>query len=382
MINPATKHLHALLDLGPRPLGSPANQAAADYLREAFRAADLDVEEQPYPCTAWEERQTTLEKGGERLEAAANAFSRPCDLTAPVICAGTIPELEHSSPRGKILLLYGDLARAPLSPKAWFLKSERDEQVIGLLERLQPAALLAPPTATDYFGCLTEDAELDLPAATVPQAVARRLLREPTLPVHLRIDAALAPATARNIVARTPGTRDSRLVVCAHFDTKIRTPGASDNGAGVAALLVLAEKLAAQPGLEFVAFNGEETLPMGDDEYLRLAEGYFAGIRACVNLDGIGPALASTSLTAIAAPEETEAKIRAIAADFPGVVWVDPWPESNHSTFSFRSIPAFPLSSVGARGLAHSLEDAFEAIEPAKIEEAIGLALEIIRALR
>ncbi|WP_371879109.1 M28 family peptidase [Candidatus Chloroploca mongolica] len=31
--------------------------------------------------------------------------------------------------------------------------------------------------------------------------------------------------------------------MCAHFDTKINTPGASDNGGGAAALLALAERL-------------------------------------------------------------------------------------------------------------------------------------------
>ena len=168
-------------------------------------AAGLEVEEQPYACTAWEQDAILLEQDGERLEAAANAFSLPCDLTAPVVSAGTIAQLETVSARGKILLLYGDLARAPLSAKSWFLKDERDDHVIQLLEAIQPAALLAPPTATDYYGHLTEDWELDLAAATVPPAVARRLVQNPGAMAHLRIEARRIPAMARNIVARTSG---------------------------------------------------------------------------------------------------------------------------------------------------------------------------------
>lgn len=38
-------HLRALTSLGPRPLGSLANQQAADTIRAAFRAAGLEVEE-------------------------------------------------------------------------------------------------------------------------------------------------------------------------------------------------------------------------------------------------------------------------------------------------------------------------------------------------
>lgn len=40
-------HLQTLVGLGPRPIALPANQAAADYIRETFCAAGLEVEEQP-----------------------------------------------------------------------------------------------------------------------------------------------------------------------------------------------------------------------------------------------------------------------------------------------------------------------------------------------
>lgn len=272
------EHITTLTNFGPRPIGSPANQAGADFIAAAFSAAGLQVEEQPYPCTAWDCQQTFLEMDGERLDAAANPFSLPCDVTAPLAFAGTLPELEQAAVKGKLLLLYGDLARAPLAPKSWFLKDERDEAILQALEKGQPAALLAPPTATDYYGQLTEDWELDLPAATISPAAARRLIRNPASRPRLRIDAERRQEVARNVVGRLKPNAEKRLVLCAHFDTKINTPGASDNGGGVAVLLELAErlsKLESDIGLEMVAFNGEEYLPMGDDEYLRRAEAYF-----------------------------------------------------------------------------------------------------------
>ncbi|PDV97385.1 M28 family peptidase [Candidatus Chloroploca asiatica] len=378
------RHVHTLIGLGPRPVGSPANQQAADYIRATFRAAGLDVEEQPYACTAWEQDFIRLEQEGEQLDAAANAFSLPCDVTAPVISAGTIAQLEAVSAHGKILLLYGDLARAPLSAKSWFLKDERDDHIIQLLEQIQPAALLAPPTSTAYYGHLTEDWELDLPAATVPPAVARRLMQNADSAAHLCIAARRIPAMAQNIVARTHGVFEKRIVVCAHFDTKINTPGASDNGGGAAALLALAERISkgeAGVDLEFVAFNSEEYLPIGDDEYVRRGEAYFPSIRCAINMDGIGAMLAANSLTAIATPEEMEQAIRHVAAEFPGVQWVEPWPESNHSTFSFRGIPAVALSSVGARGLAHSTADTIDVMSADKLEEAVALVERLIQII-
>ncbi|HSA99409.1 MAG TPA: M28 family peptidase [Anaerolineales bacterium] len=377
-------HLQTLVGLGPRPIASPANQAAADYIRDIFCAAGLDVEEQPYAAMAWEHRSTFLEQGGKRLECTANAFSLPCDVTAPLVPVASLAELEAASVRGKILLLYGDLVRAPLAAKSWFLRDERDTHFFELLERKQPAAVLAPPTGTNYFCQLTEDWELDLPAATVPVDVALYLLCEPQLPIHLFIDARCLPATARNIVARTPRIPERRLVLCAHFDTKINTPGATDNAGGVAALLSLAERLPRDLpfGLEFIAFNGEEYLPLGDDEYIRRSEAYFGNILACINMDGAGAALGTNNITAVSCSLELETRIKSVAERFPGVVWVDPWPESNHSTFSFRGIPAIPLSSTGVRSIAHSVDDTLEQICPARLEEVGALVRELVEIFR
>jgi aminopeptidase YwaD len=138
----------------------------------------------------------------------------------------------------------------------------------------------------------------------------------------------------------------------------------------------LAERLSKSEsrfGLEFIAFNGEEYLPIGDDEYLRRAESYFPDIRCAINLDGIGPMLASTSLTALSMPEAIEVNLRQMLADFPGVVWVEPWYESNHSTFAMRGIPALAVSAVGARNLAHQPYDDAAGISPSKLEEVARL---------
>lgn len=378
------RHLQTLVGLGPRPVALPANQAAADYIREIFCDAGLEVEDQPYDATAWEHHSTFLERDGKRLDCTANAFSLPCDVTASIVPAASLAELEAAPAKGKILLLYGDLTRAPLAAKSWFLRDERDTRYFELLETLEPAAILAPTTATSYFGQLTEDWELDLPAATVPADVALSLLREPHIPVHLFIDAQRIPATARNIVARTPHMPERRLALCAHFDTKINTPGATDNAGGVAALLSLAETLPRDLsfGFEFIAFNSEEYLPIGDDEYMRRNQAYFSNILACINMDGAGAALGTNNVTAVSCPLELEAKIRSVADRFPGVVWVDPWPESNHSTFSFRGIPAIPIGSTGMRGLAHSADDTLEQVSAAKLEEGTALVKELVEIFR
>ncbi len=377
-------HLTTLTEPGPRPLGSPANQAAADSIRDHFQSLGYQVEEQPYPCTAWEGAAASLTIAGEPAAVEANAFSLPCDVNGTVLPLGSLQELETAELHGRILLFYGELASQPLSPKSWFLKSERDERIIRCLEDGQPAALLAPPAATEEYMHLSMDWELDLAAATVPYPLALDMLRQPDLPVHLRIQGRRVPAVARNIVARSSSALDGpRVVLCAHFDTMVNTPGAMDNASGVAVLLALAELLAGKSlpyGLEFVAFNGEEYLPIGDDEYLRRAGDSLENVHFALNIDGAGPYCASTSITMLEAAPAFHAQVEQLTQEYPGVVWVEPWPESNHSTFAMRGVPSLAFSSLGARRLAHTPQDDLDLIDPRKLEEVCRLAADIILA--
>ncbi len=361
-----TRHLEKLcVEIGTRPIGSPANERAADYIRDVFAALGWLVEEQPYACTGWDCAAVSLALGDEALAVEANAFSPACDVTAPAIAVSTLDELAAADLTGKIALLHGELVRSPLSPKSWFLKEERDDAIIGLLEAKQPAAVLAPPPPTIQYEQFTGDWELEIPAATAPLAVIERLLAESSL-LHLRLDCAKYAATARNIVARkatafrqAQGSSASecvdsakRVTLMAHFDTRINTPGALDNGGGVAVLLALAETLAGHDlpfDLELVAFNGEEYLPIGDDEYVRRAgEASFGEILLAVNMDGSGYTGGANTIAQFNIAPELASRLAAITDRYPALQAVEPWPQSNHSTFAFRGVPALAFSAHGA----------------------------------
>jgi Zn-dependent M28 family amino/carboxypeptidase len=69
--------------------------------------------------------------------------------------------------------------------------------------------------------------------------------------------------TCANIIGEIPGTtRPAEIIVVgAHYDTCFETPGANDNGSGVAAMLALARRFAPRQvdrTLRFVAFANEE----------------------------------------------------------------------------------------------------------------------------
>ena len=171
----------------------------------------------------------------------------------------------------------------------------------------------------------------------------------------------------------------------AHFDTRINTPGALDNAGSVAVLLALAEnlcKVALSCDLEFVAFDGEEYLPIGDDEYVRRAgEASFAGVALAINMDGIGYIGGQGTIAQFNLSPELAARVSEIIRRFPALQWVEPRPQSNHSTFAFRGVPALAFSSDGAWSLAHYPTDAVDIVSVDSLAEIVAVVREMARLL-
>ena len=65
------------------------------------------------------------------------------------------------------------------------------------------------------------------------------------------------------------------------------------------------------------------------------------------NVDSVGQRLAANSIALFSASSQFEAALHGLTAVYPGVVWVDPWPQSNHSTFAMRGVPSIAFSSTG-----------------------------------
>ncbi len=102
----------------------------------------------------------------------------------------------------------------------------------------------------------------------------------------------------RNLIAELPGRkhRSEIVVVGAHYDTVPGSPGANDNGSGVAALVALARAFAGDPQgrtVRFVAFVNEEpphfqTETMGSLVYAKRCQARGETIAAMLCLDTVG----------------------------------------------------------------------------------------------
>src|SRR5205085_11792136 len=102
--------------------------------------------------------------------------------------------------------------------------------------------------------------------------------------------------SCHNIELEIRVTGPEILIVGAHYDSVFGSPGANDNGSGVAGLLALALRFAGKPcgqTLRFVAFVNEEppyfqTAEMGSFVYAKRCKERGDPIAAMISLETIG----------------------------------------------------------------------------------------------
>jgi hypothetical protein len=111
-----------------------------------------------------------------------------------------------------------------------------------------------------------------------------------------RISYELDGRACHNIETEIRGARPEVIVIGAHYDSVVGSPGANDNGSGVAALLALARRFVGKTTastLRFVAFVNEEppyfqTSQMGSFVYASRCKARSDIISAMISLETIG----------------------------------------------------------------------------------------------
>jgi aminopeptidase YwaD len=346
------------------------------------------VETQEIPCPDWFADLTTLELNGEMLEAAANTFSPSCDIAAEIIPVCTLAQLEAERITDRIPVFYGDLAQGELATKGGIYISDRDRRILHILEERRPAGIITINPTLHACWRLIEDFDLDIPSVTVSAHSGLQLLKCQDATVRMKISARRSPSHTDNVIGRLPGEIPERIVFCAHYDSKVDTPGAYDNAAGVGVLLTLVELLSGRQyrhTLEWVAFTGEEGAGLGDMEYARQAHSSngngFDQVTAAINIDGVGPFTGTTTVTSFVSSQAFETMLDKKIKKYPGVIRVEPWPASDHYIFYSNGVPSIALTSKGVRDIFHTLTDTIDWISGDKLAESVQLVLDVFEDL-
>jgi hypothetical protein len=97
----------------------------------------------------------------------------------------------------------------------------------------------------------------------------------------------LSPVLNTNIMVTQPGKREAALLLCAHFDTVEKSPGADDNASGVAVLLEVEIPSSPEYTIILVFFTGEECGLLESRYFAESTEIPLKGV-VCVDTVGTG----------------------------------------------------------------------------------------------
>jgi len=368
------------------------NREATTFFRETIAQFGFDVKSQSFDCIHSKEGDIRLTAGGVDIEAFISPFTLSCDCTAELVYAATTEELEEVNTKGKILLLYSEISKEQLMPKGFvFYNPEDHQRMYQLLEEKYPAAIITAisknPEAVGaiYPFPMIEDGDFDIPTAFMADTEGEKLLAYKDQPISLKMDAERMPSHSENIVAYKGGS-DQKIVLCAHIDTKARTPGELDNASGVAILLLLAELLADYDGtlgVEIAAFNGEEYYNTpGQMEYLRAYNEDFTAINLAINLDDIGYYRGRTAYSFYGVPQAAADLIRSVYAERDDFFEGPPWYQSDHGVFMAKGVPAMAITEESVIELmaeiTHTEKDTPEIIDVKKLAENAQALADIV----
>jgi aminopeptidase YwaD len=378
------------LGIPERRTGSSGNRLATRFFTATITQAGFEVEEQEFDCLDWSCEGVTLRAAGEEFVVFPSPLTPGCRVSAPLVLASTLDELEAAEAGGCLLLLRGDIAAEPLMPKNFpFYNPEHHQRIIHLLEGKQPAAVLTatgrnPEMAGGVYPFpMLEDGDFDIPSIYMTAEEGERLAENAAMTAELVIHAQRIPAKGINPIARQAGNPARRIVVCAHIDSKEGTPGAVDNATGVVVLLLLAHLLRdyhGMLGVEILTFNGEDYYSAaGQVRYLEVYGDTVPAIVLAVNLDGAGYRQGGSAYSLYGCSDNLGKIIKSTFAKFDGLAEGPLWYQGDHMVFVLNQRPALAITSEQVATLmsrfTHTPQDRPEIVDPAKLVE-IAAALQ------
>ncbi len=390
LIEGANRFLHRLCVIIPtRRVGSSGNREATDFFKETISGFGFNSACLEFDCIDWEHGEVSLTVEGSSFEASASPYSLGCDLHGQLEAASTLVELDALDLEGKIVLLYGEIAKEQLMPKDFpFFYPEQHKQIIDTLETKKPDAIIAATGrdpgmagAMHPFN-LFEDGNFNIPSVYMTNVEGERLYKYLHQKITLMSEASRIPSTGCNPVARRGRETNVRIVLTAHIDSKIGTPGAIDNAGGVVTLLTLANLLQDYIGsltVELVAFNGEDYYSApGQIAYIRKYASTFPDILLAVNLDGLGYVEGKTAYSFYDCPAGVTEMVEKVFTSHKEFVQGGAGYQSDHSIFIQNEVPAMAIttdqfSEVWA-GIAHTEKDSQDIVDTSKlVRAALGL---------
>ncbi|MDT5015343.1 MAG: hypothetical protein QOD39_1503, partial [Mycobacterium sp.] len=262
-------HLRRLQDIananqGNRAEGTPGYDASVEYVATTLKDQGFDVQTPEF------ERLDRVEGGNPTLTVAGRSFhvdQASLLVTTPQGGLNAITLRPQKSPgcseadygtvsvRNAIVVVDDTACSVGAKQNVAIAKGAVGMLIVGRPGPTGPAGLFTP----GYYRQLT------VPVAVI-DTETDAALRDTNGSVRLVLDSEPIMVKSRNVVAQTKsGDTKNVVVVGAHLDSSARSPGMNDNASGVAALLVVAEALGAEPksanAVRFTFWGSESEAP-------------------------------------------------------------------------------------------------------------------------
>jgi aminopeptidase YwaD len=370
----ALQHVEALsVAIGSRPAGGENMSRTHALLLARFQELGYQAELQPFTINAYQDRGSTLSltgASGTPISVNTLQYSTGGAVEAEIVEAGLgrADDYEDAGVRGKVVLVTrGDIRFA--------------DKVDAATKAGAAAIVIANHQPGNFNGSLIGTSAI--PAVSVSQedgAAIRRAIRSGGATVRVEVNASSEQSTGANVVATRPGGPQT-LVIGGHIDSVAAGPGANDNGSGAAVVLELARVMASRPTpytLKFIGFDAEEIGLIGSTHYVsQLTETERRSVDGMINLDmvGVGDSSrvgGSDSMIRLAQSAAARTGLQLGTLGEAGA--------SDHASFTRAGIPALFIHRTNDPNY-HSPNDRAQYVDPANLQIAGQLALDVVAAL-
>ena len=359
-----------------RPLGSKNNEHLLGLIAREAELHGYEVIRLPLKTKLWRHGPSFIEQGGLRTEIFPSPFSSPFSGEGKLKVCKEWEDLRHNGE--PFLVLQESLTREALMPlnfPVYFPEEQREKHEI--LARSNPKCVIAE-TGKDRMSGLHpypffEDGNIGFPSAYKRGDNALKHLQE----AYIEIDSGFEEVDTSQLILRKLGKESGVTLLCAHMDSKYKTPGALDNAAGLYALMNLLPELAKRElnsTLHVVPFNGEENYAIPGQlrymEYLRERE---ERVRGVINIDSPGFV---GSKNAVSFYNIDENKQDLLLGKTKSLERGSQWFAGDHALFAFQSIPCVVATSSnlfeGALDYTHTQEDTPDIVDLSKVHELVA----------
>ncbi len=386
------------LEIADRSVGSEGNRQATSFFEHTLASLGWEITSQEFTAMDWIDGGASLRAGGQSFEVYVSPYSLGCEIEGILTGISSIQELEQTGIDGKIVLLYGEIAKEQIMPKNFvFYNPEEHQRMIALLEKGKPEALIcatgrnASLAGGVYPFPLIEDGDVDIPSVYMTDKEGSRLLPYVGKTVVLKSLSQRVTGKGCNVIGVKGKQVHGRVVVSAHIDAKKGIPGAIDNATGVAVLLLLAEMLKDYSGnmlVEIVAFNGEDYYAVpGQMLYLARMQNCFDEIKLNINIDGAGYKGGKSAFSFYGLPNLLQENVVEGLSRFAGIEEGPQWYQGDHSMFIQKGIPAIAVSSkwfsdhIDEQTITHTEKDNISIVDFQKLVEIAQAITLIVKRL-